>query len=271
LRAAHARGQAELFDKRLNPERWPKNLDQKTILDLNFTNWNRDVHDFADFVTLIKEIAHHFPQYTIILRPHPSENLAFYKTAFSFFKNVHTTREDNVLPWIRSAELVVHSNCTTGIEAVLAGRPVLNLLPASDARAAFDIEVAREAGCVAESIQDALVATARLLSGGAPKHVWSPHAQTMLHNLKHETIPILVEETKRVMHEAQITASSVALPKLRNTVRRFLRGVSTYRAAKRRPLDPGYVEMLLEQCRSNSVGKGRVRHLTETYVVVDPD
>ena len=72
--------------------------------------------------------------------------MSFYEHAFASFKNVVVTRDESVLPWIRAAELVVHSNCTTGIEAVLAGRPVLNLLPECEGRTELDVEVAREAG-----------------------------------------------------------------------------------------------------------------------------
>ena len=132
-----------------------------------------------------------------------------------------------MLPWIRSADLVIHSNCTTGIESVLAGRPVLNFLPASDTRANFDVEVAREAGYTATSIEDALQKSSDLLSGRAPAHVWSVHAQAILHNLNGETIPLLVGETTRVLNEAAITSSSVELPKrrpLRNAVRRLVKG-----------------------------------------------
>jgi surface carbohydrate biosynthesis protein len=254
--------------------------DQTATTDLRFASWQQEMRDFADFVVLIKEIASSYPRYTIILRPHPSENMRFYAVAFASFRNVVVTREDNVLPWIRSAELVVHSNCTTGVESVLAGRPVLNLLPASKARADFDVEVAREAGCIAQSVDEALGRTEELLAGNAPRHVWSAYAQTILHNLTHQTLPILLTETMQVIQEGRITSSSIELPKpgLSDAVRRFIRKSvassdekpPTTFLAKRVPLDPDYVGMLLEACRSNRIGKGRVRHLTKEYVVVDP-
>ena len=99
-----------------------------------FSQWQQAVHDFADLVMFVKELALSHPERTVILRPHPSESMVFYQQAFYQFKNVEVRRDQSVLDWIREADLVVHSNCTTGIEAVLAGRPVLNLLPANSAR-----------------------------------------------------------------------------------------------------------------------------------------
>src|SRR4029079_2652744 len=154
--ANHSQGTDDPFRRKMNPVLWPEDLGQAGIAEVWYAKWHRDVHDFADFVVLIKEMATNNTRHTVVVRPHPSENLSFYQHAFSSFENVKVTKEDSVLPWIRSADLVIHRNCTTGIESVLAGRPVLNFLPASDTRANFDVEVAREAGYTATSIEDAL-------------------------------------------------------------------------------------------------------------------
>lgn len=272
--ANHSQGTGDPFRRKLNPALWAEGLGQTGIADVWYTKWNRDVHDFADFVVLIKEIAANNTSHTIIVRPHPSENDSFYEHAFSSFHNVKVTKEDSVLPWIRSADLVIHSNCTTGIESVLAGRPVLNFLPASDTRADFDIEVARDAGYTATSIEDALQKSSELLSGRAPMHIWPAQAQAILHNLKGETIPLLVKETTKVLKEEGITSSSLELPRqrpLRAAVRRLVKRHSTsYAASKRGPLDPKYVESFLEQCRRHGAGNGRLGHSAREYVVVEP-
>ena len=272
--ANHSQGTGDPFRRKMKPTLWPEGMGQKGIADVWYAKWHRDVHDFADFVVLIKGIAVDNPTHTVIVRPHPSENLSFYEHALSSFKNVKVTKEDSVLPWIRSADLVIHSNCTTGIESVLAGRPVLNFLPASDTRSEFDVEVAREAGYTVASIDDALQKSADFLSGRAPAHVWSNHAQTILHNLKGETIPILVTETTNVLKEAGITSSAIQLPKrraVRSAISRLVRGPSTtYAASKRGPLERSYIENFLEQCRLHGAGRGRVRLSTKEYVVVEP-
>jgi len=272
--ANHSQGQQDPFQRKMNPALWPKDLGPAGIADLWFSKWHRDVHDFADFILLVKEMATHFPRHKIILRPHPSENISFYTHAFAPFKTVVVAREDSVIPWIRAADLIVHCNCTTGIEAVLAGRPVLNLLPTSEGRTELDVEVAREAGCTAVSIDDAIEKAEQLLAGKAPQYGWSAHALSILHNLTGETIPLLAAETMRVVEEAGITSSKIEMPRsrpLRKAVRRLLKGTATtYAQSKRGPLDSDYVEMMLEGCRSHHVGQGQVRHLTKEYVVIDP-
>lgn len=271
---AHAEGIVDPFRRKLNPKIWPESFDMAEVTNLWFAKWRRDVQDFADFVVLTKEIAAHFPGYTIVLRPHPSESLAFYRQAFSSFANVVVTREGGVLPWIRSAALVVHSNCTTGIEAVLAGRPVLNLLPESAGRAETDVEVAREAGVTVNTVAAALDTAGELLSGNAPPHVWSAHARSMLNNFEAEAMPMMADETLRALDHHGITSSEVSLPPasyhLRNVARRIVRGKNAYVASKRGPVDADYVERVLEGCRTLHGGGGRLRYASPQYVVIDP-
>ena len=271
---AHAEGIDDPFRRKLNPKIWPESFDMGKVTDLWFTKWRRDVQDFADFVVLTKEIAANFPSYTIVLRPHPSESLAFYKQAFASFANVVVTREGGVLPWIRSAALVVHSNCTTGIEAVLAGRPVLNLLPESAGRTETDVEVAREAGVTVGSVAEALEKAGELLAGKFAPHVWSAHAASMLSNLQMEAMPMMADETRRVLEHGKVTSSKVSMPPstyhLRNAARRIVRGKNAYVASKRGPLDVTYVERVIEGCRVHHGGGGRIRHATDHYVVIEP-
>jgi hypothetical protein len=212
----------------------------------------------------------------MVLRPHPSESLEFYRLAFTYFKNVVVTNEGSVLKWIRSADLVVHSNCTTGIEAVLAGRPVLNLLPAAPGRESTDVEIAREAGISASSIGEAIDQVSTLIAGNAQRHSWSPHALSMLHNLRGESIPILIDETLKVLKQEQIDFSQVELPyfgRLKAMAKEFIKKSPTtaHIASKRGgSLSAEHIEMVVEGCRKNVGGGGRIKHMTDKYVVLDP-
>jgi hypothetical protein len=275
VNAAHAEGQEVPFLRRMYSTGWPDSFDAKAIADVVFTQWQQAVHDFADLVVLVKETALAYPQYTIVLRPHPSENLIFYQQAFSRFKNVVVRRDKSVLNWIRSAELVIHSNCTTGIEAVLAQRPVLNLLPANAARTDLDLEVAREAGVIGVSVQDALEKVGQILAGRAPTHTWSAHAKAILNNLKTDAVPKMVQETLSVLHDKGITSSKVCLPPkrpVRSVINKIAgrTGMNSYVATKRGLLHADYVEAVITGCRDNRVGAGSVSHLTDQFVVLEP-
>jgi hypothetical protein len=257
------------FDSRIQSER------VSDFAEIWFAKWRQDVHDFADLVFLIKEVAANFPQYTVVVRPHPSESLTFYSCAFSSFKNVIVSRDESALPWIRSADLVIHSNCTTGIEAILAGRPVLNLLPGCARRSEFDVEVAREAGHVVHSVAEALEKAEMLLSGEAVAHEWSAHAKAILNNLTSPAVPLVVDETVSVLREEGITSSQITLPRsrrLRDGAKRLIGTVrNNYADSKRGLLNPDHVEATIDGYRSKHGGAGgRVKHMTATYVVVDP-
>src|SRR5262245_8861512 len=76
--ATHAEGPGAPFRRRMDPAGWPKDFKANNIADVVFSQWHRAVHDFADFVVLAKEMANCFPNRTLVLRPHPSESLAFY-------------------------------------------------------------------------------------------------------------------------------------------------------------------------------------------------
>ena len=71
--ANHSQGTDDPFRRKMNPVLWPEDLGQAGIAEVWYAKWHRDVHDFADFVVLIKEMATNNTRHTIVVRPHPSE------------------------------------------------------------------------------------------------------------------------------------------------------------------------------------------------------
>jgi surface carbohydrate biosynthesis protein len=273
----NAKGLHHPFWRKLEQSRHAKKSDRERV-DNWFTKWQRDTHDFADFVTLTKELATANKNQRIILRPHPSEGLPFYLQAFSQFANITVVREGDVVSWIRGADLVVHSCCTTGIEAVLAGRPVVNFIPGESREADLDVEVAREAGLIATSIDKALDAIDALLKGEQHTRPWSSHARSMLSNLDREAVPLLVDTTVAVLQERRIESSKLSFPRkarqglgiwssFNRLTGRQLR--KAHKPAKRRELDLRQVDTILAGTNSKR-RSGRVREFTSHYVVIDP-
>ena len=65
----------------------------------------------------------------IILRPHPEESQVTYSKAFQDLKNVEVVFEGSVIPWILAAEVLIHPDCTTGIESLMLGKRSISYLP----------------------------------------------------------------------------------------------------------------------------------------------
>lgn len=76
---------------------------------------------------LIRQIEADLPNVPIIIRPHPSERIDLWEYAFAGRPCIHVVREGHHLPWTLASELLVHTSCTTGAEAFIAGCPSVGL------------------------------------------------------------------------------------------------------------------------------------------------
>ena len=80
---------------------------------------------FEDFQSMIPALANAFPDYTIVVRPHPTENPEIYHDIASGCERVKVTNEGNVVPWLLATRALVHNSCTTGVEAYMMGVPAI--------------------------------------------------------------------------------------------------------------------------------------------------
>jgi surface carbohydrate biosynthesis protein len=79
-----------------------------------------------DFKRLIPELEKRFPEYTIVVRPHPTEGHDAYQQIAAFCTRVRVTNQGNVVPWLLTAKALVHNGCTTGVEAFILGVPAVS-------------------------------------------------------------------------------------------------------------------------------------------------
>lgn len=79
-----------------------------------------------DFLSLIPELEKAFPEHTVVVRPHPSENQEVYHRLASDLKRVKVTNEGNVVPWLMAAKALIHNGCTTGLEAYVLDTPAIS-------------------------------------------------------------------------------------------------------------------------------------------------
>jgi surface carbohydrate biosynthesis protein len=78
--------------------------------------------------TMVEKLATSFPERTIILRPHPSEYLPKVAAQYSHLANVKVIHEGAHIPWTLGCDLLLHTSCTTGLEAAIAGKYAASLV-----------------------------------------------------------------------------------------------------------------------------------------------
>ncbi len=87
----------------------------------------RAIHDH--FRALLAELSAWFPERTIVLRPHPSEDHGAWERATADFANVRVLHSGNVVPWLLACRVLLHNGCTTAVEATLLGIPAVSYQP----------------------------------------------------------------------------------------------------------------------------------------------
>jgi len=86
------------------------------------------------FVALAKAMSDHYPDRHIIIRPHPAENVEYYTKQIDKFPNISVNKKHSVRQWIASAGAIIHHDCTTGLEAMLMNKLVIQYQPDKDTK-----------------------------------------------------------------------------------------------------------------------------------------
>ena len=84
------------------------------------------------FLKMINVLAKSFPNRTIVIRPHPSDNIQIWKENTKEYQNVFIEYKYSATPWIIASSCMIHSSCATGIEGFLMNKPVFSFLPYKD-------------------------------------------------------------------------------------------------------------------------------------------
>ena len=81
------------------------------------------------FLQLIPALHRAFPDYTLVLRPHPSENPDIYQQLATRCAAIKIDNSGNIIPWLLACKAMIHNGCTTGAEAYLLRVPAISYLP----------------------------------------------------------------------------------------------------------------------------------------------
>jgi hypothetical protein len=81
---------------------------------------------FKHFQKMIPALENTFPDYTIVVRPHPVESQDIYLQIAKGCQRVQVTNEGNVVPWLMACKAVILNGCTTSVEAYAMGVPSIS-------------------------------------------------------------------------------------------------------------------------------------------------
>ena len=77
-------------------------------------------------IKAIKHVASNFPNYDVILRPHPVSKIENWKSLFNDVTNITvTSNRDSLSEWISNSCVVIHNGCTSAIESVIQNIPII--------------------------------------------------------------------------------------------------------------------------------------------------
>jgi surface carbohydrate biosynthesis protein len=115
----------------------------------------------AALIELLSRLARQFPDLKVILRPHPSERLDVWHEWAAGVPNLTIIREGPAIPWIMASRLLIHTNCTTGVEAIALDKPAICIVPSD-----YDINnwyLSARVNPVAKTVDQAVIRATRLL------------------------------------------------------------------------------------------------------------
>lgn len=83
----------------------------------------------AAFEEMLRWCSANVPSHTLVVRPHPSEGQDYWTKFAAEVPRVQVAWNTPHIPYMMAADIIVHTNCTTGIEAAVLDRPTVNLMP----------------------------------------------------------------------------------------------------------------------------------------------
>jgi surface carbohydrate biosynthesis protein len=132
---------------------------------------------------------------SFVIRPHPSESKKLYEDRFRKIENVYVDNSGNVVSWIHACKGVIHYDCTTGMEASLAKKPVISYLPKYNEKVVAWLPIALSCRTtnqkdLAEKVNSILTDDFKFDIPNDIMHDW----QGIIHNVKHESSEIIADK-----------------------------------------------------------------------------
>jgi len=125
----------------LEKQRWIENQIQFEMAQLEI------------YKDVVKRLAEKFPNISLVLRPHPVEEIRTWRTALKGFANVRVDRTGPASNWIENAVCIVHPGSTTSLEAFHLGKKAFHFSPVPF-RGIFEVNRIEAPAYFGEKVED---------------------------------------------------------------------------------------------------------------------
>lgn len=123
-----------------------ENPDHQAIIDMR-ERYERLA--LEETVQVVEWLVANDASWDVVVRPHPSEQPDFWRR----MPRVRVVAGSDPYPWMKYADLILHSDSTLGVEAAIMGAPTLNLSPTEEWAARLNVrEVNKTVRTAAEAI-----------------------------------------------------------------------------------------------------------------------
>ena len=119
---------------------------------------------FESFQQMLPVLSRAFPDHTILIRPHPTEDHGLWREIAKDLPNARVANDGNVVPWLMACETLIHVGCTTAVEAAVIGRPAIAYQSVRSEE--FDPPLPYQLSHHAFSLDELLEKTRAALAGG---------------------------------------------------------------------------------------------------------
>lgn len=89
----------------------------------------KDILMVENAVFSLRELSKKNQNINFIIRPHPMDNEVNWRDAVGEYENIQVIYRDSITAWIAGATALIHNSCTSAIEAVIQGVPVISYVP----------------------------------------------------------------------------------------------------------------------------------------------
>lgn len=121
---------------------------------------------FEYFKEMVPVLSKALPDYTVVVRPHPTEKHAPWNEIAKHRKNVRVANDGNVIPWLMACEVLIHNSCTTAVEGYVLETPAVAYQPVR--LNGFDDELPNALSYRAFSIDELELTIRSILAGRIP-------------------------------------------------------------------------------------------------------